>query len=308
MTSPSNGYPIPQHREVKGKSGEGIQQGPQRPNQPSQVYPEKQKSHPLDATNNQPEEDDLNALDIPDLPPSSTLLTDEIIFAGRASFRLVKRPLPANFIVADAIAPFEVSRVEDQGRCESKYWGNGALSKLSQHVRNSNDWEDLLNDPIFLDIPVDSEIIPLEDLTSLYNPRHCDDGIEESEEQFEEVVTESKSPQNGEDIGDVMDSLEHALSEGRRKQPDSTYNTTNILKEPVQPSKNTEDVLAALGVTGAPKPVRAPARPYPPPSQEQQGRLPSDRRARSSSRSPSRYESRAVSNPAHNSGRFSQMS
>jgi hypothetical protein len=306
MTSPSNGYPIPQHREFKGNFGEGTKQGPQRPNQPPQVYPEKRKTHPLESTNGQPEADDLKALDIPDLPSSSTLLTDEIILAGRASFRLVKRPLPANFIVADAIAPFEAARAEDQGRCESKYWSNGILSELSQHVRNSSDWDDLLNDPIFLDIPVDSEIIPLEDLTSLYNPRHYDDGIEESEEQLEEIVTESKNPQNGEDMGDVMDSLEHALSEGRRKQPDSTYNTTDISNEPVQPSNNTEELLAALGVTGAPKPVRAPARPYPPPSQEQQGQVPSDGRAWSSSKSSSRYESRAVSNSAHNSSHCSQ--
>lgn len=287
--SPSNGYHTAQNHDVKRKSREDIHQGAQPLNQPLQSYSAKPKTPPVEFNHSQPEEDNLNALDIPDIPPSSTSLLDEIILAGHASFRLVKRPLPSNFIVADALAPFETSRGEDQGRCESKYWPKGDLGKIYQHVKDSNDWDDVLNDPIFLTIPEESEIVPLGDLTSLYNQTHCDDGNEEAEEQVQEVVEDYKSPQDGGDTGDFMDSLEHALSEGRRKQPDPKCSTANVPMEPVESHTNTEELLASLGVTGTPKPVRAPARPYPPPSLEQQGQLSSDRIRRSSSTSPSRY-------------------
>lgn len=260
-----------------------------------QSYSANIKSPPAEFTQSQPEEDDLNGLDIPDMPPSSTSLLDENILAGHASFSLVKRPLPSNFIVADAIAPFETSRGEDQGRCESKYWPKGDLGKLYQHVRESNDWVDVLDDPIFLTIPEESEIIPFEDLTSLYNQTHSDDGNEETEEQLHEVAEDSKSLQDGGDTGDFMDSLEHALSEGRRKQPDEKCSTTNNPKEPAESHTNTEELLASLGVTGTPKPVRAPARPYPPPSSEKQGQVSSDHIRRPSSTSPSRYGLSTVS-------------
>ncbi len=279
----SNGYPLTQHHDVQGKFSQDVQ-GAQDLNHPLESYPEKPKTEPMETTNSPPEEDNLNALDIPDMPPSSISLTDETILAGRALFRLVKRPLPANFIVADALAPFESSKVEDQGRCESKYWVKGALGKLCQHVKDTVDRDDLLNDPIFLNIPDESEIIPIEELTSLYNPSQCDDSNEQAEEQPGEVFEESRSPQNGGETGDVMDSLEHALSEGRRKQPDSNSSSSKIPKDAVMPPKNTEELLASLGVTGAPKPVRAPARPYPPPSLEHH-----DHRSWSGSRSPSRY-------------------
>lgn len=271
------------------KFHEPIQQGAQSLNQPMQSYSAKSKSPPADFTQSQPEEDNLNALDIPDIPPSSKSLQDEVILAGHASFCLVKRPLPSNFIVADAIAPFESSRGEDQGRCESKYWPKGDLDKLYQHVKDSNDWVDVSNDPIFLTIPEESDSIPLEDLTSLYNQTHSDDGNEETEEQVQESVEDSRSPQDGGDTGDFMDSLEHALSQGRRKQPDQECSTTNIQKESAESHTNTEEILASLGVTGTPKPVRAPARPYPPPSSEQQGQVSSDHIRQPSSRSPSRY-------------------
>lgn len=272
-----------------------------------QSYSAKPRSPPVESNQSQPEEDDLNALDIPDIPPSSKSLRDEMILTGHASFCLVKRPLPSNFIVADAIAPFESSKEEDRGRCESKYWPKGGLGKLYQHVKDSNDWVDVANDPIFLTIPAESEVIRLEDLTSLYNQTRSDDGNEdenedgnedgreEIEERIQEVDEDSKNLQDGEETGDFMDSLEHALSEGRRKQPEKNGSTTNTLQESAEPHTNTEELLASLGVTGAPKPVRAPARPYPPPSSEQQGQVPSDNTHRATSRSPSRYGLSAVS-------------
>ena len=305
------------------KPHETVQQRPQSLNQSMQPYSAKPRSPPAEFTQSQPEEDDLNALDVPDIPSSSKFLGDEMIFAGHASFCLVKRPLPSNFIVADAIAPFESSRREDRGRCESKYWPKGSLEKLYQHVKDSNDWVDVSNDPIFLTIPEESEVVPLQDLTSLYNQTHSEDGNvdasedshedgrEEMEAQIQAEGEDSRNLQDGKRTGDFMDSLEHALSEGRHKQPEQNGNATNISQEPVESHANTEELLASLGVTGTPKPVRAPARPYPPPSSEQQGQVPSDNTNRQASRSPSRYEWSIVSirliNPALTDGNCRQL-
>ena len=48
-----------------------------------------------------------------------------------------------------------------------------------------------------------------------------------------------------------------------RRRSQSSVDTDT---KPILSAQETEDRLAALGVTGVPKPVRAPARPYPPPS------------------------------------------
>ena len=48
-----------------------------------------------------------------------------------------------------------------------------------------------------------------------------------------------------------------------RRRSQSSIDTDT---RPILSAQETEDRLAALGVTGVPKPVRAPARPYPPPS------------------------------------------
>lgn len=293
----SNGYSAVQSNDTRGKSRAEISQGTYRSSQPLYSYTEKPETPPMEFTTDSFEEDNLNALDIPDMPPSSMSLTDEIIISGRSSYYLMKRPLPANFIVADAIAPFETAKVEGQGRCESKYWSNGDSSKLNQNLKDSSHWDDYSNDPIFLNFPDESKLIPWEDLVNLYNHNHGDDGNEESEEQYQEANEEPKSPQDEEDTRDIMDSLENALSEGRRQGSDSKLSETDTVKS----RTNAEEVLASLGVTGAPKPVRAPARPYPPPSVEERARVSSDRGSWSSGRSPSRYDLPAVPNTAHQS-------
>lgn len=229
-------------------------------------------------------------LDIPDMPPSTVFLTDQTILSGASSFRLVERPLPANFVVADAFSPLKLSKYEDEGRCQSKYWVRGVLDDLSKNIRDSSDWDDLSQDPIFSTISSDGQVIPLEDLISLYSSREVRKEIQEVENKDDEDLQELSSPKSDSNTWDVMESLEHALSAGRRRQPESTSSTSSTLKDQSQPPREPEEVITAVGITGAPNPVLPPANPYASPSQEQLQDISPDHTSRSRSRSLARHE------------------
>ena len=189
------------------------------------------------------EEDDLSKLDVPDLPPSSAFLDDQTILNGASSIRLVERPLPANFLVADAISPLRLSKSEDQGRCQSKYWDHESLNDISQNIRDSADWDDLSKDPIFSFISDSSLVIPLQDLISMYNPHEVREETQEIETQDNRVLQEPSSPKSDNHTTDIMESLEHALSAGRHKQPESNSST---LKDESRLPRETEEIPGVL--------------------------------------------------------------
>ena len=123
---------------------------------------------------------------------------------------LVDRPLPANFIVADALEPFDAPKPESSGRCSSKYVVLDASSTFLSSIKDTKHWDDLKNDPVFLSIHDNNTMISLEKITSLYCPRTIHDqqdhgDIEEGE------CTQQKAVQHEEDQ-DLMGSLEHSLS------------------------------------------------------------------------------------------------
>ena len=111
----------------------------------------------------------------------------------------------------------------------------------------------------------------------------------EPESERREATSEPKVRRSPRDSWDVMDSLENALNAGRQKETERANQNGTSEEQPRQP-KDTEELLAALGVTGAPKPVRAPARPYPPPSQEQVMQASPKSFSRSRSRTPTRRD------------------
>lgn len=236
------------------------------------------------------DEDQLGMLNIPDLP-----LPNQVVPSGSAPTHLVGRPLPANFVVADAISPIGPPLKNDEGRCQSKYWGRGTSTHIFKNIKDTSYWDDVEKDPIFSSIPDDDNVIPLDDVLSIYRPHQAEGNVQEPEPEPEEEQPEpspepeSKNPKTDRDTPDIMDSLENALNAGRHKQAD-VAKETNASEENLEAPKDTEQVLAALGVTGAPKPVRAPARPYPPPSHDQGTQAPSGHVSRSRSRSPARRE------------------
>lgn len=285
VISPSNGYPLNQHSEGKNSNTASPFPGAYPSSVVAESYSVTPKPCVTDLANNGTDEDDLYALDIPDLPLSSRNLTDQIIISGGALIRLFGRPLPANFIVADAILPIEPPQREDEGRCQSKYWGRGSSEKLV-HIKETKDWSDFERDPIFSFDSDDNRMTPLENLILNDRQNHAQGSRRPSEATAEDH--ELSTGQKSRDAWEVMDSLERALSNESNKQsdPDAAISSVSTQKSP--PPKDTEQLLAALGVTGAPKPVRAPARPYPPPLPDHTKQGSIDQFCSSRSRSPTK--------------------
>ena len=193
--------------------------------------------------------------------------------------RLVGQPLPTNFIVADALAPFAPPALEDGGRCKSKYLSRITLEALLQNINTSTDWEKYKLDPIFASIANDGAVVMLEDLIAFIRPgENLEDVYRDYDAEGNEEDCQSPRrprPVNGGDSWDIMDTLENALNATRDKTSATRSITPASIKEEHQTragfseaaegSHMTEERLAALGVTGPAKPIRAPARPYPPP-------------------------------------------
>ena len=214
---------------------------------------------------------------------------------------LTGRPLSSNFVVAEAI-PLLPPEPENDGCCRSKYTDRGKPDILGRNIKDTSYWEEFSMDPIFSSIPDGGVVVPIDYLKSLYDPRQAN-GEQNQEPENDDNYSHrnTKFELGGEDVGDVMDSLEHALNAGRPKPLELSSSKSSVAvdhaSEPHSDSwapsaRDTEAMLAALGVTGAPKPVRAPARPYPPPSTREPPLQASPSGAsRSRSRSPVSYES-----------------
>jgi hypothetical protein len=209
--------------------------------------------------------------------------------------------LSANFVVAEAI-PLLPPEPDNDGCCRSKYTDRGKPDILGQNIKDTSYWEEFSRDPIFSSIGDDGVVVPIDYLKSLYDPGQANRGrSQEPEHNDNNSLQESKFELDGEDVGDVMDSLEHALNAGRPKPLQLSSSKSAVAVDQASApnsgsqiplARDTEAMLAALGVTGAPKPVRAPARPYPPPSaQEPSLQASPNNTSRSRSRSPIIYDS-----------------
>ena len=196
----------------------------------------------------------------------------------------VSRPLPADFMVPDAIMPIPPPSAEDGGRSLSKYVARENSESLDRNIKDSNHWDDFKEDPMFQPIPDDGAVIPIAELISHRNLHDAEEGSD-SEREDGELIQESNVMSDDPDSWDVMNSLEHALNAGGvpandyqprgepSTQPDEQAHLQLQYEEAsseIDTARATEERLAALGVTGMPKPVRAPARPYPPPEPQTQ--------------------------------------
>lgn len=236
--------------------------------------------------------------------PYRLLLTS--IIAWRPAGPVVQ-PLPAYFTAAGTVVPIPPHSVEGHGRSLSKYLVHENLASLDRNVRDSDYWDDLKGDPIFLPIVDDGVIITVAELISQRDLHNTADEGSDSEREDGELTQESNILSDEPDSYDVMNSLEHALNAGGA--PPTTYqplgepSTRAIEQAHVQlqydeassdmdTARATEERLAALGVTGMPKPVRAPARPYPPPEPQTQASPSQDLGSRG--RSPGRLDTCVV--------------
>ena len=235
-------------------------------------------------------EDDLNSLDIPDLPQATLQFSN----VSQQPVNLISQPLPANFIVADALAPFPQPASHDGGCCKSKYQNETGLEAFLKHFKDTKYWDkEHADDVAFSDLSADGKIIPVDDILLTIKQRHTHP--ESSYETYRDSRSQSRTVSMNQDSLEVktsLDRMERELAEtkaklqaklGKGKVVNAVHGSPlqsvkierphlqdHEIKEEYQTppqsatsektirnGHDTEDVLAALGVTGAPKPVTA---------------------------------------------------
>ncbi|MDI1486425.1 MAG: hypothetical protein OHK93_005653 [Ramalina farinacea] len=178
------------------------------------------------------------------------------------------------------------------GRCQSKYYENVGKILEMQEIRVSPYWKDVQDDTIFRPIVDEGKTRSVEECLEKVQQRLRP---QSEEELLHKSRSESRSlaPRSAEAIGmaESLETLERALAEAKAKQaemirnrkkikqrrvsdaqhnqPETAAQSPMVKKEHQSPpfsaspnesaveSRSTEDVLAALGVTGASKPGTA---------------------------------------------------
>ncbi|KAL8737086.1 MAG: hypothetical protein Q9181_002042 [Wetmoreana brouardii] len=261
------------------------------------------------------DDDDISKLDVPDIPS----ITHDVTFAN-----LVDRPLPTNFVVADALDPFDPPQPENDCHCRSKYTVQDASSTFVSSVRDTRHWEDLKNDPIFIPVHVNDKIISLDVIMSVYRPRDESEERDQADLEEGEWTKDTRSSARHEEEEDVMGRLERSLSaekspqvpanapqtvsseQARRDNP-SHYSRrehpgeeTNALRDrpsqidPLTHGKRdrpAEETSNLQWPTKIPRLGRTASIPLPPPPARAESPIPSpDRNSPLRSRTPSMYE------------------
>ena len=241
------------------------------------------------------DEDDLNLLDIPSVPPSPlqagtyTYLPNTLV---SPPVNLLCMPLPANFVVADTLYPIAPPAPEMEGRCQSKYFRDNNLVLLKENIRESKYWKDHKDDPIFSDCSTKDIVVSLDELSSRIKERHVNGDLSEELVRKSRSLSRSVSVRhNSGDFRGDLETLERDLAKlkaemgrkerlARSKHSSPPQSATSeqptvekvVVKEEEVPrqlafsekapmsAQETEDVLASLGVTGPPKPIMRPLR------------------------------------------------
>ena len=250
--------------------------------------PSPSNPHPNQAPEYNFEEDDLESLDIPDLPRTTLDFTN----ASQEPINLVGQPLPGNFVVADALAPFPQPAPQDEGCCKSRFHHDASLDACLDTFKNSKYWDkEHADDVAFSDLPADGKIIPVDEILCMVRQRraHPESSENTNRDSRSQSRTVSINPDSLE-VKTTLDRMERELAETKAKlqakldrgkmantkhvsplqsvkaeQPPfrdhdikEEYQTPPLpatLEKPIKSEQDTEDVLAALGVTGAPKPI-----------------------------------------------------
>lgn len=167
------------------------------------------------------------------------------------------RALPATFEEAEDHSLKPTPEKLCNGESVSIYFTAENSHEAFLDVRQTDEWDYIRDDPIFVvftDEEMQHNLVPLED---------CIAQRDRPDELAEDLTRDEDSEMREADWS-VMDNLEQALSGGTENSKPPTQ-----ASEAAPPKLQTqEDILAALGVTGQPKPVSGEAMPFPMPVQE----------------------------------------
>ncbi|KAI4182202.1 MAG: hypothetical protein L6R41_006127 [Letrouitia leprolyta] len=230
------------------------------------------------------EGEDLNQLDIPDVP----IITDD------SSVNLVDRPLPSNFIVADALEPFDPPQPENDGRCQSKYVRLDASSTFMGSIKDTKYWDDFQSDPMFRSIHNSGRTISLSEIDSLYRPRPTSNEWDQTEVEDGEWTQHTVMPR--EENWSVTDKLENVLSaEQSTKAPIGMPRTSSwdhtLRRDHTTFSRSGPSSSDTNGLRGSDG-MHRPGRNFipPPPARVESPTLSPERTPPMRSRTPSMYE------------------
>ncbi|KAL5118098.1 hypothetical protein ACEQ8H_003933 [Pleosporales sp. CAS-2024a] len=165
----------------------------------------------------------------------------------------VTRALPATFDEAEEQALKPAPDKLDNGESVSVYFMAENSHEAFLDVRQTDEWETIKDDPIFVvfsDEDMQQNLVTLEDCIA-QRDRPDEDYTLQQRDDDEEMPDASWS---------VMDHLEQVLST-TKNEPESINEEARASP---QPSNLQEDILAKLGVTGAPKPPVDGPQPPPP--------------------------------------------
>jgi hypothetical protein len=155
----------------------------------------------------------------------------------------VTRALPCTFDEAEDQALKPAPEKLDNGESVSVYFMAENSHEAFLDVRQTDEWDNIRDDPIFVvftDEDMQRNLVSLEDcIAQRDRPDEALTSIQEDDD--EEMPDASWS---------VMDHLEQVLSTGR-----GTSLPSAVERQETSPTQSSqEDILAQLGVTGAPKP------------------------------------------------------
>ncbi len=144
--------------------------------------------------------------------------------------------------------------------------------EVCSSVKDKVYWEDIRDDPVFRDIPEDCELIAVDHI--LGNRDYLDVGAQDEDFDEEDGELSQRYQHTGDQSwgkheGDGwVEAREHDFGPDHQSLGAAQNQETPVvlggaeINQSHEMQETTEERLARLGVTGDPKPVRAPARPY----------------------------------------------
>ena len=280
----------------------------------SQVLSTGQYSAPMSM--DEDDEDDLGMLDIPDIPkypgPNGLSLIRLFVprlindaFLGETCPKAVGYALPADFGVFESVGgELPAPALEANGCIQSVFVTRDSLNRMLERFIECGAWEFSEEDPIFLSFNHDSGTVPLEEWSGNHVQRPSEEAESDVDQEDGELPPEDQItndefaekrpnfPSYENQNGSITRESSSVYSKGTvlPQKPAQTIPERPLLSGPDHTpgaGRDTEEILAALGVTGAPKPVRAPARPYPPPEASRKVQKPNNNQINySESKSP----------------------
>jgi hypothetical protein len=156
----------------------------------------------------------------------------------------VTRALPSTFAEAEEDALKPTPEKLDNGDSVSMYFTAENSHEAFLNVRQTDEWDTIKDDPVFVvftDEEMQNNLVSLEDCIA---QRDRPDEFQEDTQQDGDLEMRDAN-------WDIMDNLEQALT-----TTNGTARTTAVKQEASTPPQlSQDDILARLGVTGAPKPL-----------------------------------------------------